>query len=229
LDEKQISAINVIITRRKKHEPLPYILGSVSFFDCTIHVSKDVLIPRQETEILVETVLKNESDSNKTFIDMGTGSGGIASALSSKRIFWKSVCVDISFRALTIAKKNALQQSLFLCSDMFLSLKQNKCTFDFIVSNPPYITATEMLELDKSVSEYEPTIALFGGTDGLDFYRILASQGSMLLKKGCSIYCEIGYMQAASVMDIFDSHGWKNICIIKDLGNRDRVCKAIRG
>jgi release factor glutamine methyltransferase len=221
--EKILKTIN----RRVKDEPLAYILGSAYFYNKEFIVTPDVLIPRPDTEILVEEVLKNEKSDICWFLDMGAGSGCIAAVMTEQNPQWKAVASDISFPALKIARENCPKKVSLLCCDR-LSAVKNHAQFDFIVSNPPYIKSSVLPTLDKSVRAFEPLRALDGGTDGLDFYRYLADTAKPLLKERGRIYCEIGYDQGKDVPKIFEEKGWKDISITKDFGNRPRVLQAIK-
>jgi release factor glutamine methyltransferase len=217
--------INTIVSRCKLHEPLPYIFNKTYFHSMEFYVDPSVLIPRPDTEILVETILENEKNKDCFFIDIGTGSGAIAAILLKKNRFWKSIGSDISINALRIAKRNCPRDVYFLNADMFAAFKPLHC-FDFIVCNPPYITKSEMQDLDLSVKNFEPEIALLGGEDGLDFYRIIAKNAGHFLKPHGRLYCEIGFAQAKQVTEIFKSAGLKDIKILPDLAGRPRVVKC---
>jgi len=216
--------IQKIIKRRVTDEPLAYILGSAYFYNKEFIVTPEVLIPRPDTEILVEEVLKNEKDGICRFLDMGTGSGCIAAVLTEQNTAWKAVACDISLSALNIAGKNCPKNVALLCSDRLSAIKA--VGFDFIVSNPPYIKSSVLPTLDKSVRGFEPLTALDGGPDGLEFYRYLSTQAPPLLKTRGRIYCEIGFDQSNNVPAIFEKSGWENISVTNDFGNRPRVLKA---
>lgn len=222
-----LQKIEAVIARRLTDEPLAYILGSVFFYHREFIVSPDVLIPRPDTEILVEVVLKHETADQRTLIDIGTGSGCIAATLAEHKPRWRATAIDRSFNALTVARKNCNSKVFLTCADLVSALK-NQPVFDFIVSNPPYITAGGLAELPASVRDFEPRQALDGGSDGLDFYRKLANITSALLKPGGRIYCEIGYDQGLSVPDIFGSYGWTGIEVTRDYGGRSRVVMATK-
>ncbi|MGA2506706.1 MAG: peptide chain release factor N(5)-glutamine methyltransferase [Chitinispirillaceae bacterium] len=221
--------IETIIDRRLTGEPLAYILGSAYFYNGECVVTPDVLIPRPDTEILVEEVLKNERSFNDRFLEFGTGSGCIAAVLTGQNPSWKAVATDFSFPALKIARQNCQKDVPLLCCDRLSAITAtNRPRFDFIVSNPPYIRSAVLPVLEKSVYAYEPLSALDGGTDGLDFFRYLAKEAPPLLIRGGRIYCEIGYDQGTDAPDIFSSHGWTDISVTNDMGNRPRVLRAIK-
>ena len=220
-----LKQIQNLVTQRLSGLPLEYVLKYSCFYSNKFMVSTDVLIPRPETEILIEIVCENKKDKHCCFIDFGTGSGIIAETLIEKNDTWKAVAVDISFPALKIAKQNCSRKIGLLCSDRLHSLKPGQL-FDFIVSNPPYISRKEMELLDKSVIDFEPHQALYGGVEGLDFYIYLAKNGVYYLKKNGSIFCEIGSDQESKVTRIFKDSGWNDITIYYDLAKRPRVLKA---
>lgn len=190
------------ISRLKKGEPLGYILGNVPFWDCDITVSPHVLIPRAETEQLCEIVVTEIGDRPVKVLDLCTGSGCIAIALA-KKLNAHVLATDISEESVAIARQNALANLAsvdFVVGDMFEKVKGK---FDVIVTNPPYISATEYKTLPKSVVNFEPKIALLGGEDGLDFYRIIAKNAKKFLNPGGIIFMEVGDTQADSVAALF--------------------------
>jgi len=227
ITEEELSRIESVLKRRLDSEPLQYIFGKAYFYDREFFVNRDVLIPRPDTETLIETVLSGEKD-NKTayFVDIGTGSGIIPAILTANNPLWSAIAIDISLNALKTASRNVSNGVKLLCADMLSAFKLAS-QFDFIVSNPPYISSSQMKTIDKSVYDYEPHSALFGGEDGLNFYREISSKAPKYLKDGGRVYFEIGYDQGESVPKILRGGGWKNITVIKDLAGRDRVVKAI--
>ena len=218
-----------MIERRKINMPTQYILGRCEFMGLTIKVNKNVLIPRCDTEILVETVLSyaKKEDINSV-IDIGTGSGCIP--ISLKKFGIKDVsAVDISEEALAIAKHNAKENSTdikFIKSDLFKNVP--KCMFDAIVSNPPYIERDVINELSKEVKNYEPLIALDGGMDGLVFYKKIIEQSKNYLRVGGRIFFEIGYNQSEALHKMMEENSFKEIETIKDLAKLDRVVTGIK-
>ena len=211
-------------------EPLQYITGIQEFMKLNFLVTKDVLIPRPDTEILVEEVIrKAENIPNPVILDLCTGSGAIAVSLAKyiKNVY---ICaVDISSKALEIAKYNAELNGVknnieFIESNLFDKIKERK--FDIIVSNPPYIETETIKTLSKEVQS-EPKIALDGGKDGLDFYRKIADSGSKYLNRQGYICLEIGYNQRIAVRQILENKKrYVNINCIKDLCGNDRVITA---
>lgn len=211
-------------------EPLQYITGLQEFMKLNFLVTKDVLIPRPDTEILVEKVINiAENISNPVILDLCTGSGAIAVSLA-KYIKNVHICaVDISSKALEIAKKNAELNGVknniqFMESNLFDKIKDKK--FDIIVSNPPYIETETIKTLSKEVQS-EPKIALDGGKDGLDFYRKIADNGYKYLNRQGYLCLEIGYNQKLAVRQILEKKKrYVNINCIKDLCENDRVIIA---
>ncbi len=225
IDDLQIEEIKALTNKRVTGIPLPYVLGNAFFYSKNFIVTPDVLIPRPDTEIIIETILKKELPESKTFIDIGTGSGIIAEVLTDNRPNWQAIAIDISIPALKIAKKNCSDRVQLLGCDKLSAIKSDT-QVNFIVGNPPYISQHEMDNLDFSVKEYEPVVGLYGGKDGLDFYRYLANQGKYYIKNKSCLYCEIGATQHASVIKIFEEAGWHTIAINNDLANRPRVITA---
>ncbi len=225
ISRDQQELIDVILEKRKRHEPLPYILGKTFFHSKEFLVNRNVLIPRPETEVLVETVLEREKKNDCFFLDIGIGSGAVAASVILKNPRWRCIGIDVSSDALQVAKTNCPGNAFLVASDLFSSIKPG-LFFDFIVSNPPYISESEMAGLDESVKNFEPKVALYGGIDGLDFYRKFALMASNYLKPGGALYCEIGFSQGDSVRIIFSTHGWKDITINNDLAGRPRVLRC---
>ena len=230
ISDDDLARINTIVERRLLGEPLPYILGKAYFYDREFFVNGDVLIPRPDTETLIETVINTEKNATAQFIDIGTGSGILAAVLTALRPVWSAVAIDISYRAARVAAQNIHHPSTnkninLICSDMLTAIKPQK-QFDFIVSNPPYISSPQMKTLDDSVAAYEPHTALHGGDDGLDYYRMISGAAKMYLKDRGRVYLEIGYDQGISVPGILVDDGWSDIVVIKDLASRDRVVTA---
>lgn len=209
------------------NKPLQYITNKQEFMKLIFYVDENVLIPRADTEILVEEVIKNSKDSME-ILDLCTGSGAIAVSLAkyTKSTIYAS---DISRKALEIATRNANDNKVFvhfILSDMFENIINKK--FDIIVSNPPYIETETILHLDKVVQK-EPRIALDGGNDGLKFYKIIAHQAKKYLKPNGMLYLEIGYNQKQAVIEILQKENYKDIYCQKDLNNKDRVIVAKKG
>lgn len=222
-EEKKVNSYFEAIQKRSEKIPLQYITGEQNFCGLDFYVNENVLIPRLDTEILVEKILEYE-ESGQRVMDMCTGSGCIAITLQKLGGF-QVMAVDISEEALTLARKNAQRnqaQVTFFQSNMFEQLS-NTSKVDVIVSNPPYIESKVVDELDDEVKKYEPRLALDGMEDGLHFYRILAREGKRFLNEGGRLYVEIGFDQAEAVKEIFGAQGFLDIQVYKDLAGLDRV------
>lgn len=224
LSVEEIKKISRLVKRRYLGYPLSQVLGQVEFFGLDFKVNKHVLSPRPETELLVE-IIKNK-ETGKHGLDIGTGSGAIAICLS-KLAECKMVAVDVSRRALFVAKKNA--DNLGACvkfkqSDIFKNIGEE---FDFIVSNPPYIKSGDIFYLDSEVKDHEPRLALDGGKSGLDFYKkIIKEAPNFLVDKG-RIYFEVGVGQAEDVAKLLEDD-FSDILIKKDYNNIDRIVMATK-
>jgi len=214
------------------HTPLAYILGNVEFYGNTLNVSPDVLIPRPETELLCDYIIKNNPSfkhnaNNSNFLDIldvCTGSGCIAITLA-KNLHSHITATDISLPALTIAQANANHTNTniqFIHSNMFDKVTG---TYDIIVSNPPYIESSTITTLADSVKNFEPHLALDGGKDGLDFYKIISQSAPKFLKSNGQLYLEIGFNQAQAVTNLL-SDNFENITVIKDYNGLDRIITA---
>jgi release factor glutamine methyltransferase len=217
------------VERRAQGEPLQYITGSQDFFGLQFKVTPDVLIPRPETELLVETAIKliGDPNSNAYICDVGTGSGCIAITLLKQRPFANSVAVDISEAAIRIAEDNASHHSVnerisFVVSDCFQSLAKIP-PFDLIVSNPPYVPAEALDGLQREVKDHEPRVALTPGLDGLSVIRRLLQEAADFLKSEGHLLIEIGFDQAAAVERLIDANVWKLLKIYPDLQGIPRV------
>ena len=215
------------IDKLKKGYPIEHITHQKEFMKLNFFVNGDVLIPRQDTEILVEEVIKISKEMRvKKILDLCTGSGAIAVSLAKYLSDVEITAIDISHKAIKTAKKNAVFHKVedritFLESDLFGNLKNQK--YDLIVSNPPYIKKDLIKKLDKQVQK-EPYIALDGGYDGLDFYRKIIKEAYEYLKYGGYLCLEIGYDQKDDVIDLINKeHQYSKTYVKKDLCNNDRV------
>lgn len=232
LEDGQAEMFMNMISRRSKREPAAYITGHREFMGLDFEVCEGILIPRPDTEILVEEIIKTASEKNlKTSVEIGLGSGCISVSLA-KYANLDCFGTDISETALIISNKNAKNNGVedkteFYLGDIFEGLPE--CKYDIIVSNPPYIRKKDMETLMADVKEYEPYTALCGGDDGLDFYRRITSDGMELLNEGGYIFYEIGYDEADEVSEILRKKGFCEIRVIKDLSGLDRVVAARKG
>ena len=245
-DRRLLSRIIRLVKRRAAGEPLQYIIGHVDFLGLEIRVGKGVLIPRPDTEMLVEEAIrtvnskmlnvKSSEEKPSAFnlqpsaiLDLCTGSGCIALALAKEFPAAKVYATDISAKAIKYARDNADQNGIrnvtFLKGSLFTPVEEHM-SFDLITANPPYVRTTEISGLQREVREWEPLRALDGGEDGLDFYRKIFSKAIGYLKEGGWIFFELGFGQSVAVAEIAGRAGLKNIELIKDLAGIDRVLKA---
>ena len=222
----QQAAFDALCDRRAAREPLQYILGETEFMGLTFHVEPGVLIPRADTEILVEKALAWMKPGARV-LDIGTGSGAIAVSLAKLGRPAQVTAVDVSDRALEIARRNAERNGAaveFVKSDCFSALKGRK--YDMIVSNPPYISEDEMRGLMPEVTR-EPELALFGGADGLDFYRRISREAPEYLNEGGCLLFEIGWLQKDAVSALVKAHIGEPFAL-RDYGQNWRVVGAKR-
>ncbi len=223
-DPQAVALYEQAVGLRAQHVPLQYITGRQYFMGLPMMVDGSVLIPRQDTEVLAELVLEECPDARRV-LDLCTGSGCLAVALKLLSGYELVCGADISREALKLADANARlngAQVLFYESDMFSRLQDLK-DLDVIVCNPPYIRRDVIPELMSEVRDFEPRIALDGGEDGLDYYRILAAEAGEHLRPGGRMYLEIGYDQAGAVTELLERHHFKEIKVTKDLAGLDRV------
>lgn len=219
-----------VVKRRAAHEPFQYISGTQEFFGLDFEVTPDVLIPRPETEILVEDVIREYKDhSGPSFCEIGVGSGCISIALLANLPRSHATAVDVSDAALNVAGRNAdlheVKERLKLMkSDVFDAVAGER--FDLIVSNPPYVPDGDLDSLQEEVRSFEPRAALAGGTDGLDIVRRLISDSPKHLTPGSLIFIEIGWGQSERVAGLFDSKLWDCVEFLPDLQGIPRIAKA---
>lgn len=217
------------ITERKRHVPLQYITGVQEFMGLTFEVNPHVLIPRQDTELLVEEAMKELHD-GMDILDMCTGSGCILLSLLHYSNDCSGVGADISQQALDTAARNAGALSVkgaeFVRSDLFAGLEQGR-RFDLLVSNPPYIPSAVIPSLMAEVRLHEPHTALDGKADGLYFYRMISREAKSYLYRGASVFFEIGYDQGEAVSGILAGEGYREIEVRRDFAGLDRVVKCV--
>lgn len=222
-DISKLDTLNKYVKKRLGHMPIQYILNKAYFCGLPLYVNENVLIPRFDTEVLVEEVLKiSKKDKSKRILDICTGSGAIAIALKKLGGFERVDALDISDKALEVAKRNANELDLninFLKSDMFSSLT-SEIKYDIIVSNPPYIQSDVVDTLENEVKDFEPRLALDGDVDGMKFYKVIAENYEDYLADNGVLALEIGYDEADDIRALFEG---KNVVIKKDLANLDRV------
>ena len=222
--------------KRRRRIPLAQILGRQSFYGLDFFVNEDVLIPRADTECLVDLVLEDYADlakqagfSSLNILDLCTGSGCIGISVAKHLPYQELLLVDLSEKALAVAKKNAEkhlgENVTLLQSDLLTGVQRKK--FSLLLSNPPYIVSRVIPGLNREVSEYEPKLALDGGEDGLVFYRRIAKEAKAVLLPGARLYLEIGYDQGESVKDIFQKEGYEAVEVFPDLSGNPRVLRGI--
>jgi release factor glutamine methyltransferase len=218
---EQLSTLDGFVDRRLRREPTSRILGRKGFWKILLNVTPDVLSPRPDTEALLDVVLPAFPE-GKAFrmIDLGTGSGAILLAAAT------GLGTDVSAEALAVARENAANLGLegraaFLRTDWTAGL--DDASFDLVVSNPPYIASAEIETLDPEVRDHDPRLALDGGEDGLDAYRVLAPEIRRVLKPGGVFAVEIGWTQGEAVKALFEAAGFEDVKITLDLANRARV------
>ena len=228
LSEDEEKLFNKFIEERLDNRPIAYIVENREFMGLDFYVKEGVLIPRPDTEVLVEEVIELGKDKGSiNILDIGTGSGAITVSLAKYLVNAKITSVDISDIALEIGEKNAQSNDVddritFIKSDLFTNIDKDM-KFDIIVSNPPYIKREVIETLDKQVKDFEPYNALEGGIDGLDFYRAITTQGKNYLNKGGILAYEVGHDQSEDVSKLMEKDGYTNIYTRKDLQQIDRV------
>ena len=221
-EEKQF--VEEIYKKLAAHIPAQYIIGHAEFFGIQLKVDERVLIPRPETEELVDLILTENPEKNLKVLDIGTGSGAIALALAKNRPDWSVTAADISEDALELATENAKRQNLdltFIRTDCFSEISSK---YDIIVSNPPYISRSDEVEVGLNVLHSEPHLALFADEDGLAIYRRIGEDSKDYLNDGGKIYLEIGYKQGQSVPNLFRKNfPEKRVRTLKDQFGQDRM------
>jgi release factor glutamine methyltransferase len=227
--EQQLS-FRECVARRAEGEPLQYITGRQAFFGLDFELTKDVLIPRTETELLVETALPLVDKASKapSICDVGTGSGCIAVALLHEHKRATAVGIDLSIEAIQVARRNAVRHSVaprisFLVADCLSSLSTAEPIFDLVVSNPPYVAALDLDGLQREIRNHEPRLALTPGVDGLTIIRRLLLDSGAFIKAGGHLLMEIGFNQGQAVERLIDRTSWKLLNIHKDLQGIPRI------
>lgn len=226
VDGKSAEKYNELVNQRAGHIPLQYLVGTQEFMGLTFKVNENVLIPRQDTELLVENVADCLGNGERTVLDMCTGSGCIAVSIDRLSKNSKVTAVDISEKALEVAQENNRFNNAnvtFIQSDLFTNVTGR---YDIIVSNPPYIRTDEIPKLMEEVKSHEPVMALDGMEDGLYFYKKICNEASDYLNDNGKIFFEIGYDQGDDVSEILRQNRFCNIEVLKDLSGNDRVVIA---
>ena len=238
VDPQEIRTFRELVRRRIAHEPVQYILGETGFMGLRFEVNNDVLIPRPETELLVEHVVALEKEhpgSVRNILDIGTGSGNIALSLLRMIPGASADAVDVSARALEVARRNALALGVadrvrFLAGDILDDeYSTGTHSYDLVASNPPYISAAEFRLLDPEVRDFEPALATTDGGDGLTFYRVIAKRSVSFLRPGGSCLVEVAYNQHEAVIELFRGAGLTRISTLHDYEGIPRIVAGCRG
>lgn len=236
----QLAAFRELVRRASEHEPVAYLTGRAHFFNLEFHITRDVLIPRPDTEVLVENVLqlarRTAGFETPRVLDLCTGSGCIAAAVAHHNKNSTVIATDISPAALEVAKQNITRLGLpdrvtLLEGNLFEPLSQlvDKDPFDLILSNPPYIATAKIAELDRSVRDYEPMLALDGGPDGLTFHRQILKTAPAHLRSGGRIFIEIAFDQGEEVLTLAQEYpDFENPTVLRDHAGNERVLTATR-
>jgi release factor glutamine methyltransferase len=238
VSQNHLDKLHELVKRCAAQEPLAYLIGQTDFYSLNIKVTSDCMIPRPETELLVEKAIDfvRTREDKKFVCDLCTGSGCIAVAIAKNCPDTHIVATDICDSALSVAAENVANHNLgeritLLCGDLFAPIIEglDNTEFDLIVCNPPYVSSAEYEILDKNVRDYEPKHALFAGADGLDVYRRIAERIDEFLKPDAALMLEIGYAQGAAVRELLEQTGiFAEIKIEKDARNNDRIAIAKR-
>ncbi len=231
LEDAALDHYRTLLERRRQGQPVAYLIGRRDFWSLSLAVSPDTLIPRPDTETLVEWALQLPVPTEAEVVDLGTGSGAIALALASERATWKVIATDVSSAALALAEHNrlalGLEQVSCLQSDWFAQLGGQR--FDLVVSNPPYIASGDA-HVSGGDLRYEPASALVSGADGLDAIRTLVATAPEHLKPGGWLLIEHGYQQGPQVRELLEHAGFNAVTTRRDLQNHERVtggrCRA---
>ncbi|NHB69386.1 peptide chain release factor N(5)-glutamine methyltransferase [Perlabentimonas gracilis] len=234
LSDGEITQLEYYISQLKLQKPIQYILGNTEFFGLNLKVAPSVLIPRPETEELVDWILTTHNESSPSILDIGTGSGCIAIALAKNIPGAKVFALDISSEALEVASKNATENgvSLTLINENILNLpaELSGSPFDIIVSNPPYVRESEKELMAPNVLENEPELALFvSDVNPLEFYKAIASVAQKHLKPKGWVYCEINEAFGIETASVFAERGFVNVTLRKDINGKERMLRCRRG
>jgi release factor glutamine methyltransferase len=239
LEKAKLEELHGLVKRCAEHEPVAYLVGRCEFYSLPIKVNSSCLIPRPETELLVERAIDflRGRNGEQVVLDMCTGSGCIAVAIAKNFTGCHVTATDICDEALSVAQENVTAHGLgervrLLCGDLFDPIIEglDEAKFDLIVCNPPYVTTTEMDQLDKNVKDYEPHKALHAGAEGLDVYRRIAAEIEKFLKPDAALLLEIGYAQGKAVTELLEqTRIFTEIKIEKDRSDNDRIVIAKKG
>ena len=224
--EETCNELKELIKRREKGEPLAYLTNQIGFWNLSLYVDNKVLVPRPETETLVQSILETFGSKQIRVLDLGTGSGAIGLSLAKERKNWEIVCSDMSLEAIKVTKKNMSMNSLnvSLINSNWLAAFKNEC-FDLIVSNPPYINPSDPRVLSDGL-KYEPIEALVSDCGGFKDIEQIVKESSKSLHNSGYLFLEHGYDQSDKVVSIFENYDFSQIRTFKDLNGDDRVCSG---
>jgi release factor glutamine methyltransferase len=231
LDDQSIDEIHNIVDQLKNFKPIQYILGESEFYDITLEVNPFVLIPRQETEELVNWIINEYTNCKPKILDVGTGSGCIAIALAKNLPAAEVHAIDYHESILELVKKNAQKNNVEVFCFVGDILKEtiNSEKYDIVVSNPPYVLESEKQQMTKNVLNYEPREALFvDDSDPLLYYRSIGKFALENLKAGGSLYFEINESMGADIKKLVEKYGFRDVLIKKDINGKDRMIKGIK-
>lgn len=233
LQGEELSRLRELVKRRRAREPVAYLRGEREFYGRVFHVDKRVLIPRPDTETLVDVALGRTADRSMSMraLDLCTGSGCVAVTLARQRPTSKVCGADISPDAVALARENAMRlgahNAWFVVSDLFAAIDR-EARFDVITANPPYIPTREVESLDADIRDFEPRIALDGGPDGFTFLRRIVSEAPTYLDRDGVLALEVGAGQAPEVRRLFEERGFRDVQIARDLARIERVVSGVR-
>lgn len=232
LTDAEQAAFNHALARRKNHEPVQYITGRTEFYGLEFIVSPAVLIPRPETEILVENAVEFLRDTRRArFCEVGVGSGCISVSMLTQLPRASAIAVDLSPEALEVARQNAEKHNVIdrldlRLSDVFDSVAEDG--FDAVVSNPPYVSIVEIATLDREVRNFEPEMALTDNSDGLEVIRKILAHSSHKLRPGGVLFMEVGYEQSTRILPLLSPEKWADVRFFSDLQSIPRILRAFR-
>ena len=226
LTKETCNELKDLIKRREKGEPLAYLTNQIGFWNLSLYVDNKVLVPRPETETIIQNILETFSSKQIKVLDLGTGSGAIGLSLAKERKNWEVICSDMSLEAIKVAKKNMLMNSLnvSLVNSNWLAAFKNEC-FDLIVSNPPYINPSDPRVLSDGL-KFEPIEALVSDCEGFKDIEQIVKESCKSLNNSGYLFLEHGYDQADQVVSIFENYDFSQIRTFKDLNGDDRVCSG---
>ena len=226
LTKETCNELKDLIKRREKGEPLAYLTNQIGFWNLSLYVDNKVLVPRPETETIIQNILETFSSNQIKVLDLGTGSGAIGLSLAKERKNWEVICSDMSLEAIKVTEKNMLMNSLnvSLVNSNWLAAFKNEC-FDLIVSNPPYINPSDPRVLSDGL-RFEPIEALVSDCGGFKDIEQIVKESSKTLNNSGYLFLEHGYDQADQVVSIFENYDFSQIRTFKDLNGDDRVCSG---